>query len=147
MAKASTQIEGLKEKGVVLIDDQPDVQLVTETDLATVARDEAFMHEVLEIMIFPTTDPAAPPYAQLNVNGDRAVVPRAVPVRVRRKHVEVLARMKETRVTQDMNPNREGEITTDNLRANTGLVYPFSVLKDPNPRGGAWLANVLAERG
>jgi len=146
MANKSERIVGLKAKGVNLIDDQPDVQTVAESDLARVAAEEKFMHDVLEVMVFPTTDPTAPPYAILSVNGQTQPVPRNVPVKMYRKHVEVLARMRETRITQDLTPNKEGEITMDALRAHSGLVYPFSVLKDPDPRGGAWLANIIAER-
>lgn len=147
MARKSETIVGLEKQGVVLVDDQQDVQLVAESDLAATAASEAFMHEILEIMVFPTTDITAAPYATVSVNGQTAVVPRNQPVKLPRKHVEVLARMKETRVTQDMTPNRDGEITTAALRGATGLAYPFSVLKDPNPKGAAWLANVLAEQG
>jgi len=55
--------------------------------------------------------------------------------------------MKETRCSQDMTPNASGEITTASLRWHTGLVYPFTILEDKNPKGGAWIANVLAEQG
>ena len=85
--------------------------------------------------------------ADLSVNGVNVRIARNVPTWIKRMHLEVLARMKETRVTQDLTPNREGEITMDSLRGNTGLAYPFTVLQDKNPKGGAWLANVLAERG
>lgn len=147
MTKKSEAIIGLESKGVTLVDDQVDVQNVAESDLARVAAEEKFMHDVLKIMLFPTTDANAPPYADISVNGQRQPIPRAIPVPVLRKHVEVLARMKETRITQDMTPNAQGEITTDSLRGHTGLAYPFSVLHDPDPRGGTWLANILAERG
>lgn len=145
MTKKSEAIIGLEQKGIVLNDDQVDVQKVAESDLSRVAAEEKFMHDVLKIMIFPTTDPNAPPYAQVSVNGQMTAIPRAIPVPVHRKHVEVLARMRETRITQDMTPNAQGEITTDSLRGHTGLCYPFSVLHDPDSRGGAWLANILAE--
>ncbi len=148
MGKANSQIvQGLIDKGATQLDDQPDIQTVAESDLAKTASDESFLHEQVVILIMPTTDANAPPYVTLNVNGDRAVVPRNMPVIVKRKHLEVLARMKETRVSQDLTPNAQGEITMDSLRAHTGLAYPFTVLKDDNPKGGAWLANILAERG
>lgn len=147
MTKKSEAIIGLEAKGITFQDDQVDVQNVAESDLARTAAEEKFMHDVLKIMIFPTTDPNAPPYADISVNGQRQPIPRAVPVPVYRKHVEVLARMKETRVTQDMTPNSQGEITTDSLRGHSGLAYPFNVIEDPSPKGGAWLANILAERG
>ena len=136
-------IEGLAKQ----IDDQPDVQLVAESDLAKTAADEEFMHEPVQIMIMATTDPNASPIAHIGVNGVNVRIARNVPTWIKRMHLEVLARMKETRVTQDLTPNREGEITMDSLRGNTGLAYPFTVLQDKNPKGGAWLANVLAERG
>jgi hypothetical protein len=55
--------------------------------------------------------------------------------------------MKETRIAQNMQPDANGEITINNLRSYTGLAYPFVVVEDKNPKGGAWLANILAERG
>lgn len=149
MSKANRAVivEGLVAQASKNINDQVDVQKVAESDLAKVAAEEAFMHESVTVMLMPTTDANAPPYAILNVNGDRCVVPRNRPVEVKRKFLEVLARMKETRVSQDLTPNRDGEITVDSLRGHTGLVYPFTIISDKNPKGGAWLANVLAEAG
>ncbi len=149
MSKANRAVivEGLVAQASKNITDQVDVQKVAESDLAKVAAEESLMHEEVTVMLMPTTDANAPPYAILNVNGDRAVVPRNRPVPIKRKFLEVLARMKETRVSQDLTPNRDGEITVDSLRGHTGLVYPFTIISDKNPKGGAWLANVLAEAG
>lgn len=143
----SQVVQGLIDQGATGLDDQPDIQTVAESDLARVAADEAFMNEQVVVIVMASTDANAAPYVNLNVNGDRAVVFRDRPTIIRRKHLEVLARMKETRVSQDLTPNPQGEITMDSLRAHTGLAYPFTVIKDDNPKGGAWLANVLAERG
>ena len=96
-------------------------------------------------LTLPTTDANASPYATLSVNGERVIVRRAVKTVVKRKHVEVLARMKETRYSQDLNPNSNGEITTDSVRGHSALAYPFTVLEDPSPKGGAWLEHILAE--
>lgn len=147
MAKNSAIVEGLIAKGATNIDDQPDVQNVAESDLARVAAEEAFMHELVKIRILATTDPNAPPGVRLNVNGQQVDVLREVDTYVKRCHLEVLARMKETRVTQNLTPDNQGEITMNSLRAYTGLAYPFVVIEEKNPKGGAWLANVLAERG
>lgn len=147
MGKLSSQLEeSLKGKDVVIVDPQPSVDPVTlNKDLSAIAAEEAFMNEIVTIVLLPTTDPNAPPYATLSVNGERAIVPRNKKVDVKRKHLEVLARMKETRYTQNLNPNQQGEITPDALFASTGLVYPFTIVRDANERGGEWLANILAE--
>jgi hypothetical protein len=146
--KKSAHIEGLEEKGVVYTDDAPAVEPVaSNADISEIAREEAFMNEKVKVMLFPTTDANAPPYALISVNGERAVVHRATPTYVKRMHLEVLARMKETRVSQDMTPDKEGQITTANLRGHTALAYPFQVLEDKNPHGGVWLEHILTEQG
>jgi hypothetical protein len=106
---------------------------------------EAFMEEVVTVMIHPTTNENEPPYAHLNVNGLNQVIPRGQDVPVRRKFVEVLARMKETRYTQSTpNPSEPDRIV---MSARHGLAFPFVVTEDKNPKGRAWLANILAEAG
>lgn len=145
MAKKSAHIEGLIDRGVKVEDNQTDIQLVSESDLGAVAADEAFMHEDVTVLIMPTTDPNAPPYAAVNVNGDRKVILRNVPTRVKRKHLEVLARMKETRWVQAVPEGYNGQIDMGSLRGHTGLCYPFTVIEDKNPKGGAWIANIMAE--
>ena len=144
MAK-SAHIAGLEKQGVVVIDDQPDVETVAESDLGRIAAEEKFMHEIVTVMILPTTDINGSPYADLTVNGDKAVVHRNVPTKIRRKHLEVLARMKETRWLQNVPDGYIGQIDQGSLRGHTGLVYPFTAIEDKNPKGGAWLANIMAE--
>jgi hypothetical protein len=146
MSAKSPLVQGLIDKGATNLSIGEDIQLVSESDLASVAQDEAFMNEKVVVMILPTTNVNDPPYANLNVNGDRAIIYRNVPTVIRRKHLEVLARMKESRVFQDLTPNSQGEITLESLRQASGLAYPFHVVKDDNPKGGAWIANILAER-
>lgn len=145
MAKKSAQIEGLIEKGVVIVDDQPDIQLVSQSDLSEVAASEAFMNEEVIIVIMPTTDPNAPPYATVDVNSERKIIGRNQPTRIKRKHLEVLARMKETRWLQQIPEGYSGQIDMGSLRGHTGFAYPFNVMEDKNPKGGAWLANIMAE--
>jgi hypothetical protein len=145
MAKKSPLVEGLLAQGATALDSEPDIQLVSESDLARLAADEAFMHEDIDIIVLPTTDINAAPYVAVTVGSDRVFVPRNKRTRIKRKHLEVLARMRETRITQDLTPNQQGEITMASLQTHTGLAYPFTVLADRNPAGGAWLANILAE--
>jgi hypothetical protein len=112
--------------------------------LDKVAREEAFMNELVEIIVHTTTDENAPPTVLVNVNGTNQPIPRGVPVQIRRKYVEVLARCKETKYRQPdrdmMNPEQGNEMV-----GRTALVYPFQLVSDPNPKGPAWLAAVQAE--
>jgi hypothetical protein len=130
----------------VHVPQEPDVETVSESDLSQLAGDEAFMNEAVQIRLATTTDPNAPPHAVVTVNSslNRAVIPRGRPVWVKRLHVEVLARMRETRYTQPSRNMMDPE-SGNALLPQHAQVYPFEVLKDNNPRGRAWLERVLAE--
>lgn len=132
--------------GIEIPDDQVDIQTVAETrDFSKLASDEAFMNEVVTVLVHESTDPNQPPHIILNVNGTNMPVIRGVPTLMKRKYLEVLARMKETRYTQRTpNPSEPDRIV---MEPKTAQVYPFAVHEDKNPRGRAWLANVMAERG
>ena len=148
MAKQqSAAVEGLKSKGVDVsqLDDQLDVDPITTTDLAKLASDEAFMNERVVVRLFPTTNVNDPPYALLNVNGQREIIPREQNKAIKRMHLEVLARMKETRISQAVPDGYVGSIGMESLRGHTALVYPFQVIEDKNKRGAAWLAQIMSE--
>jgi hypothetical protein len=148
MAKTKSQtVVGLEKAGVKVEDDQLDIDPVSTDESLTfddVLKLEAFMAERVKVMIMATTDANAPPYADLSVNGVKAVVRRNVPTTISRAHLEVLARMKETRVTQQVNDGQR-EIGMESLRGSTALCYPFQVVEDKNPKGNAWLQHILAE--
>ncbi len=114
--------------------------------LAEIAADAAFMEEILVIEIAPGNSDNDVPCVILNVNGVNQPIWRGYPVPVRRKYVEVLARMKETRYSQDATNYIEPE-KSNQLRPRTGQSYPFQVVQDKNPLGYAWLRQILAEQG
>lgn len=116
---------------------------VNERDLHALASEEAFMNEPVEIFVHPVSDENAPPYVILNVNGVSQPVARGTAQTVKRKFVEVLARMKETKYTQVQ--NNLNDPSDRSLIGRTGLCYPFDMLKDANPRGRAWLNKIMAE--
>lgn len=104
----------------------------------------AFMEEPIVIQLEPTSERNPPKAVFVGVNGDKRWVPVGVPVRMRRKHVEVLARAQPFSVQTDVGTAFEARphnriIRTSNRR------YPFSVLEDPSPRGRAWLNKVSFE--
>jgi hypothetical protein len=131
-------------KGIEITDDAPVVETVAESkDFSKLAADEAFMNELVTVMIHSTTDENQAPHVIVNCNGTNQPIIRGVPTKVKRKYVEILARMKETKYTQ-VTPNPAAPDVSE-LRARHGLAYPFDLVDDSNPRGRAWLQNVLAE--
>lgn len=143
LAKLGIQVEAPQ---IDVIDQQSIDMINDDRDLASLARDEAFMAERIQIRLATTTDPNAPPYAIVTVNDvhNRVVIPRGQPVFIKRMHVEVLARMRETRYTQPTRNPMDPE-TGNYLLPHHAQVYPFEVLQDPNPRGRAWLERVMTE--
>lgn len=139
MAKNSSPV-----KGIEVRDDQTVVETVGESaDFNKLVTDEAFMNELVTVMVHSTTDENQPPHIIVNCNGTNQPIMRGVPMQIKRKYVEILARMKETKYTQ-VTPNPAAPDVSE-MRARSGLAYPFDLVEDKNPRGRAWLQNVLAE--
>jgi hypothetical protein len=105
----------------------------------------AFNEEVLEIRLEPRAERNAPSMIDVSVNGDLRWLPIGVPIRIQRKFVEVLARSVTVGIT-----TRHGTAHEDNppnlIDKHPYRNAPFSVLKDPNPKGPAWLAKIIYER-
>jgi len=135
-------IEGAPD--IPIINDEPgEIETVAmDKDFDKVARNAAFMEESVVIEIAETTDENAVPYAHLNCNGANQVIPRGMPVSVKRKFVEILARMKETKYKQVHNTV---ELDRYEMHEKTALVFPFQVIKDDNKLGMPWLKRILAE--
>lgn len=74
-------------------------------------------------------------------------LPIGQPIITRRKYVEVIARAKTDTVdTEHAGESMEESAFIDNkVRLHTSALYPFSVIRDNNPRGGDWLTKVMAE--
>jgi hypothetical protein len=106
---------------------------------------EAFMNEKVLVMVQPSNDPndADMNFVQVWINGVIQTFKRGNPQWVRRCYVERLARAKATFYSQRID-ERLGE-SMNTLSPVKVLRYPFSVLQDKNPNGGAWLQQVLAE--
>lgn len=133
-----------KMTGIEINDDVPVIETVAETkDFRELAAEESFMNELVTVLVHATTDENQPPQVIVNCNGMNQPIMRGYPTEVKRKYVEILARMKETKYNQfTPNPSEPDRIV---MQARHGLSYPFDVVEDKNPRGRAWLNNVLAE--
>jgi len=131
-------------QGMEIIDDEPVIETVAESrDFSKLASDEAFMNELVTVMVHSTTDENQPNHVVVNCNGMNQPLIRGVPTTVKRKYVEILARMKETKYTQ-ITRNASAPEQID-MVARHGLSFPFDLVEDKNPRGRAWLQNVLTE--
>ena len=131
-------------QGMEIIDDEPVIETVAESrDFSKLAADEAFMNELVTVMVHSTTDENQPNHVVVNCNGMNQPLIRGVPTTVKRKYVEILARMKETKYTQ-ITRNASAPEQID-MVARHGLSFPFDLVEDKNPRGRAWLQNVLTE--
>lgn len=133
-----------KMTGIEINDDAPVIETVAETkDFRELAAEESFMNELVTVLVHATTDENQPPQVIVNCNGMNQPILRGYPTEIKRKYVEILARMKETKYSQfTPNPSEPDRIV---MQARHGLSYPFDVVEDKNPRGRAWLNNVLAE--
>lgn len=105
------------------------------------ADDLAFMEEMVDVRVEESTDPNAEPVVAVFNNGQSQYFVRGKTQRVKRKFVEVLARAKQTTVNTVEDRN-EGAVR---LKRHTSIRYPFSMTRDDNPKGYAWLRNILSE--
>ncbi len=121
------------------------IEPITEREWKNAEEAEKFYNERLDIEVNQTNDKNAPPFAEAGVNGHMVWFPRGVRINgVPRKFVEALARSQDTtfKTQQVRDPNADNQMQT--LR-NRATCYGFSVLRDPNPRGRAWLERVMRE--
>lgn len=103
---------------------------------------EAFMNEPVMVTVMSSGKDNEHKFVHVAVNGVTQMFQRDVPIVVKRKYVERLARAKETGYEQTLD-HTKGE-AMNMLTANKSLRYPFQVNRDDNPRGAAWLRSVLA---
>lgn len=121
------------------------IETVEEGALAMSQADrQAFNEEPIEIRLEPRSERNAPTTVDVAVNGERKWIPVGIPVRIRRKFVEVLARAQpysvETKVGTAMEERPRNEVVRTPYR-----LHPFTVLRDENPKGQAWLNKVMFE--
>lgn len=112
--------------------------------LAKVLNQEKFMEEECDVYVHSSSNENDPTHFILNVNGLNQPVFRNQVTPMRRKYLEVLARMKETKFSQPA-MNMGNPEASNTVVPRTVQVYPFEVRRDPNPLGPAWLHHILAE--
>lgn len=139
---------------------QPEVVTMSAEGAAILERDElvvvsdlkwgdkaavlAFMEEPVTVEVATSSDKFAEPIVEVWNDGRAQRFPRGLPITVKRKFVEVLARAKPDGFGNQEFQDAEGNM---NFRypKRTSLKYPFRVVRDDNPRGAKWLTDLLAE--
>lgn len=102
----------------------------------------AFNEEPVTIRINTTTSKTDASVPAVYVNGRSQFFIRGVPITVRRKFVEGLARAKTMMVETVQNNNVDGGM----IARTSQLRYDFTLIEDKNPRAGhEWLQKLLAE--
>ena len=144
------EVRGRAKPAINLQDSIADIRdneeiIVESNGLDMVYFDElAFMEEKITIRLEPSADRYSPRFVDVAVNGRIEWLEVGKPIQVARKYIEVLARAKsDTFIT--IAPNTNDENPVNMISRNTSQKYPFSVIKDPNPRGYQWLTTVLSQ--
>jgi hypothetical protein len=125
----------LKDKGI-----ETEVEKIVSDD----PDDVRFMNQEITIILAEPASESDPMFVEVNVNGDYRVGVRGEEMKLRRSHLAVLARAKQSRVRQKKIVNGDGSMgfVEENVLA---LTYPFQVIEDPDPRrGGPWLRRLLS---
>jgi len=114
----------------------------------------AFNEEPVTIRIEPSAEKHAATAHPIWVNGKGAEVfqngqwqeigylPTGRVLTIKRKCVAVLAGAKFDRISTEIT-DPEGERPNNQIRRFTSASVAFSVLKDENPKGGAWLTDLI----
>lgn len=105
----------------------------------------SFMEEPIKVLVHRSGDKQAANIAEVWNGGIRQAFIRGVPIVVKRKFVEVLARAREITYDQDVGVDRNTGEAVQRMIPRIGLKWPFDVLEDPNPLGRAWLQSLIQE--
>lgn len=104
---------------------------------------ELFMNDVLDVEVLEDASPNAVEFPCVSINGISQYFIRGKVHKVKRKYVEGLARARVKHYVQRTpNPTQPDNIQ---MVPRSSLAYQFVVHKDPNPKGTAWLQNILRQ--
>lgn len=113
--------------------------------LARYASDLAFLHEDVEVLVAPSNDPNdTTRLVEVTVNGRTQFFMRGEWVKCKRYFVEALSRAKREQYTFGYKKAADGS-TVQTESAQQGHRYVFQV-KDANPKGAAWLQQLMGHR-
>ncbi len=109
------------------------------------AAEMRFMEEPVTVMVHESTEQYAEDPVRVFNNGVGQAFRRGEQVTVKRKYVYALAKARPISYSQDVHINQCNGEVVQRMQPRRALKYPFSVIHDANPDGGAWLKKVLQE--
>jgi len=130
--------------GNVIRPEEPEIMIPDGPTINDYAKELAFMEEPVTVMVHETSNDNETPLVDVYVNGVLQMFIRGEPITCKRKYVEGLVRAKPTAISTDVR-ERNSENPNNIINRRSALRYPFSIVEDKNPNGGAWLRKVLAE--
>ena len=133
-------------RGEAKITKDTKVEPVEGPDFEDVVALEAFMNEPVEVFLYEPMREGEEHIVATWVNGVSQYIIRGRPQTIKRKYVEVLARARKVHVSAKGFKTPDGD-AKNQISIVSGLQYPFNVLSDPNPKGPAWLKQILGEEG
>lgn len=115
-------------------------------DVTALAAELAFMEEPVTIHVHESTNPNDELYVFCGVNGEYPIpgnpwLKRGTDYTIKRKFVLNLLTAKTVSFTQPYKDQAGDQANT--MRRHAAVKYPFSVIQDPNPKGSAWLKQVM----
>ena len=134
----------------VYVPDEPEIDVVPGATgeakgnggLDAFAQELLFNEELVEVMVHESTDTNAENPIFTGCNGVSQYFFRGEPQTVKRKFVAILASAKEHNLTTPEYTQADGARAVS-IKRTSSLKYPFSIISDPNPRGGEWLKALL----
>jgi hypothetical protein len=123
---------------------RPDIQIVDGPNWKEKADILAFMEEPVTVFVHTTNDKNAKMIVEVWNGGRVQRFLRGEHQTVKRKFVEVLARAKSDAFGNQEFVNPHGDLAYKYPKT-TSLKYPFSVVRDDNPKGADWLKKILKE--
>ena len=128
-------------------DDRSGDVIVASADMLNkdYADELAFMEEYVEVYLNRGREKHAPKFEQVGVNGQIIWIEVETPTRIKRKFLEVLARSMPMDIRTQSGEAPGDELTFNKVERSLSANFSFQVIRDPNPRGPAWLAKVRRE--
>lgn len=105
------------------------------------ARELAFMEEKVDVEMHESTDPNASPIEDVYCQGVVQRFLRGHTQTVKRKYVQILANARPVSMRTEI--KKEDDDVINRVHKTSALRYPFSVMRDDNPRGREWLKKAL----
>lgn len=140
----------LSNSETVYVPDVPEIDIIAgasgnqkgNAGLDAYAQELIFNEELVEVMLHESTDENAENPVFTACNGVTQYFFRGQVQTVKRKYVAILACAKEHGISTPTYTQADGARAMS-IKRTSSLKYPFSIISDPNPRGPAWLKDLL----